>query len=212
MCCYSYLALTLSSTDRNLRTPNPSSLSQHPSATRGLPQTCGSVSHLWLQLARKCVVYLCFTYYLKSKWCLLHLLQARETTGRPEDNVVFTASTQSARTKWGATNFGQCTIPAKITGSCSAHSPQPDSPILASLGQLATPVFLLSASATELFKPGRYTMFSKKSANLCNYLSFQYIRPVFLAFKEQRNKFSIIYTTISRCKLQFLTKVCNKEA
>ena len=63
------------------------------SAAGGLPWTFGVTSHLWPQLAHKCVVYLQMAYSLRSKCLLLHHLQARATTGRLEDNDAFISST-----------------------------------------------------------------------------------------------------------------------
>ena len=105
-----------------------------------------------------------------QKHLLKHILQARATTGWPEDRENFIASIQSARTKRGNTTFNQFSIAAKTIGSFSAYSQVPESPIPPSSGYPTSLGCLLSASATKTFKPGGYTIFNEKSANLYNHL------------------------------------------
>ena len=102
---------------------------------------------------------------------LLHLLQARATTGWLENKEDFIASIQFVRPKWGTTNFQTVFNKTKTTRSCNARSILPKSQIPLSLGQSTSPGCLLSAYCTEFFKPGRHTILKKKSANFCNHFT-----------------------------------------
>ena len=130
-------------------------------------------SHLWPKPSHKCLVCLWLVYSLWSKCRLLHILEAKATTGWPEDKAICIASIQPVRTKWGPNTCNWFLIASKLAGSCSARGSLPKSLISLSSGYPTLPGFLLSASPTEFLKPGKYTIFNENSAYFYSYVTQQ---------------------------------------